>query len=67
MMLKLVIRMELDTAAFEDAGVDEVTRLLESVAARIPDPLAPTNGGLSLHDSNGNWVGEAVIMRTRDR
>lgn len=65
MGLRLTVKIELDNSAFEEFGVEEVTRLLESVASRIPDPLAPTNGGLSLHDANGNWVGEAVISRTR--
>lgn len=59
--MKLVIKIDLDSAAFEDDGVAEVTRLLESVASRIPDPLRDTNGALNLHDINGNHVGTAEI------
>ena len=65
--MKLVIEMELDNAAFEEAGAEEVRRILESVASRIPDTLHQTNVTLSLHDANGNWVGNAEITdRTED-
>ena len=59
--MKLVIKIDLDNAAFEDDGVAEVTRILESVASRLPDPLMDTNGALNLHDVNGNHVGTAEI------
>lgn len=60
--MKLIIELALDNAAFEEGGADEVRRILESVASRIPDPLDQTGGTLSLHDANGNWVGTAEII-----
>jgi hypothetical protein len=64
-MLVLNVRIELDNAAFEDGGAEEVARILASVGERIPDPLQETNGAMSLHDANGNWCGEAKIVRAR--
>lgn len=64
-MLVLTVRVELDNAAFEDGGADEVGRILEGIASRIPDPIAATNGELSLHDAYGNWCGSAVIKSER--
>ena len=62
--MKLVVKIELDNDAFQGpGGVDEVARLLQSVGERVPDPLRLTNGAINLHDLNGNWVGEAVIIR----
>lgn len=60
--MRLTIIIDLDNAAFEDAGAEEVARILASVAERIPDPLDETRGGpLSLHDANGNYCGTAEI------
>jgi hypothetical protein len=61
--MKLVIEIELDNAVFEDGGTDEVGRLLNDLPTRLPEPLEMTNGDLSLHDANGNWVGYAKITR----
>ncbi len=60
--MKLVIEISLDNAAFEDGGVEEVTRILANIAERLPDPLRDTNGALSIHDYNGNHVGTAEIL-----
>lgn len=60
--MKLIIEMSLDNAAFEEAGAEEVRRILDSVASRIPDPLDQTGSPLSLHDANGNHVGTAEII-----
>lgn len=60
--MKLILSMDLDNAAFEDGGAEEVGRILSSVAERIPDPLGPTSGKLSMHDANGNYCGEVVIV-----
>lgn len=57
--MKLTITLNLDNAAFEDGGADEVGRILASVASRIPDPLQAA--ALILHDANGNRCGEAAI------
>jgi len=59
--MRLTIELDLNNAAFEDGGAEEVARILESVASRIPDPLKETNGDLSLHDYNGNYCGSARI------
>lgn len=59
--MELVIRMDLDSAAFEDGQSEEIGRILASIAERIPEPLRETNGALSLHDSNGNYCGSAEI------
>ena len=59
--MKLVIEIELDNAAFEEGGTEEVARILESLASRLPEPLRDTNGELSAHDFNGNRVGFARI------
>jgi hypothetical protein len=62
--MKLVISIDLGNAAFEEGGAEEVGRILASVAERIPDPLRPSDK-LSLHDANGNYCGEAVIIAGR--
>jgi hypothetical protein len=59
--MKLVIKIDLDNAAFEDYGAEEVGRILASIAERIPDPLRLSER-LSLHDANGNYCGEAEIV-----
>lgn len=59
--MRLDIEIELNNAVFEDDGVAEVARLLEYIASVIPDPLAPTNSDLLLHDRNGNYCGFARI------
>lgn len=59
--MKLTITVELDNAAFEDGGAEEVGRILADVASRIPDPLDQTGGQLMLHDANGNYCGTAEI------
>lgn len=65
--MELVIRIQLDGAAFEDYGVEELARILESVSGRVPDPLRLTDGGaLSCHDANGNHCGTAEIIDDRD-
>lgn len=60
--MRLNITIELDNAAFEDGGPDEVARILADLASRLPDPLDQTGGALSLHDANGNHVGTAEIV-----
>lgn len=59
--MTLTIKLDLDNAAFQDGGAEEVARILADVASRIPDPLDQTGGELSLHDFNGNHVGFARI------
>lgn len=58
MLLTIVI--DLDNAAFEDFGADEVGRILTDISERIPDPLSLSEE-LLLHDANGNLVGTAQI------
>ena len=59
--MTLFIEIELDNAAFEDGGCEEVSRILNGIGERLPDPLTTTNGDYSLHDANGNYVGFAAI------
>lgn len=59
--MKLVIKMDLDNAAFEECGYEEVQRILEDLCNRLPDTLRSTNGDIVLHDINGNCVGTARI------
>ena len=59
--MKLVIEMELDSAAFEEGGTDEVAKILAQLATRLPEPLDQTGGALNLHDFNGNHIGTAEI------
>ena len=65
MTMKLTITMELDNSIFLEDGANEVARILASVGERIPDPLRPTDR-LSLHDANGNHVGQAEIVESSD-
>lgn len=60
--MKLTIELELGNAAFVDGGTEEVRRILDGLCDRLPEPLSETNGELSLHDLNGNWVGKARIQ-----
>jgi len=59
--MTLKIKIDLDNAAFEDGGTEEVQRILDDLCSRLPEPLADTNGDLNLHDINGNHVGTARI------
>ncbi len=59
--MQLTITIDLDNAAFEDGGAEEVARILANIAERLPEPLRPTNGAYNLHDANGNHCGTAEI------
>jgi hypothetical protein len=59
--MKLTIEIDLDNAAFEDEGVDEIDRILGDIASRLPMPLRSTDGKLNLHDLNGHHCGTAEI------
>lgn len=61
--MKLKVEIELTNDRFQEPedGVEEVARILQDVASRLPDPLSVTGGELILHDTNGNWVGYARI------
>jgi hypothetical protein len=60
--MKLVIEIELDNAAFQDGGTEEVQRILDDLLSRLPEPLDGTGGDLVLHDINGNYAGKARIQ-----
>lgn len=59
--MELVIKIDLDNAAFADGGTAELQRVLDSLYGRLPDPITPTHGDLNLYDINGNHVGTARI------
>ena len=52
--MTLTIEIDLDNAIFEDAGAEEVKRILIDVASRIPDPPTRTLDRCSIHEANGN-------------
>jgi hypothetical protein len=59
--MKIKIEIDLDNDAFQDDdGPDELARILQDLAQRLPCPLA-TSGPFNLHDMNGNHVGKARI------
>lgn len=60
--MKLVIEMDLDNAAFDEGGVDEVASVLANAAQRLPHPLTTTDSPIKLRDTNGNHVGTARIV-----
>lgn len=59
--MKLIIKIELDNAAFEDGGTEEINRILQDLCDRLSEPLGTTPSAINLHDINGNWVGDARI------
>ena len=59
--MKLKIEIELDNSAFEEPG--EIERILECLGSRLPSTACETQGEISAHDCNGNWVGYAKIIR----
>lgn len=59
--MKLTITLDLDNAAFENYGFEEVRRILDDLCDRLPEPLEYTCGNIHLVDSNGNHVGTAII------
>lgn len=57
--MKLVIEINMDNAAFEEAcGWPEVNRLLEEVMGKLEFGAGES---LTLHDINGNTVGMAEV------
>jgi hypothetical protein len=60
--MKLTIELTMDNAAFVDGGTEEVRRVLDGLCDRLPEPLDDTNGDITLHDLNGNWIGKARIQ-----
>lgn len=61
--MKLLIEINLDNDAFAEDASEEVRRLLDRVADRIPTPPERTRGGIILIDANGNYCGHAAIKR----
>lgn len=59
--MKLTIEIALDNAALVDGGTNELELLLMELCERLPEPFTETREALSIHDSNGNYVGEARI------
>lgn len=61
--MKLVITIEMDNAAFEDANGFEVARILTKLAREVKDHQLETNDTYGLMDDNGNTVGKAEVKR----
>jgi len=63
--MKLVITINMDNAAFEDAG-SEAARILRELAFELESCAELSNGtNVSLHDANGNKVGMAEVKGRR--
>jgi len=58
--MTLTITMDLDNAAFEDGGVEEVARILKKIVTKLPHELGPVDN-FKLMDGNGNTVARAEI------
>lgn len=56
--MKLQINIEIGNAAFDDAPMSEVARILRDYATRIENDGDPCR---TLHDINGNSVGTAEL------
>ena len=63
--MNLCIKIELNNAAFEEPG--ELERILTDLGSRLPEcaPFPEDSQAYSLHDANGNWVGEAKFTRCK--
>ena len=60
--MKLEITMNLNNAAFEDNGADEIRRILRDYSRSLSDNLQDERwGNKPLVDSNGNHCGTAEI------
>ncbi len=59
--MRLTITMDLDNAAFEDGGGQEITRILTDLCRKLPDEIC--EGNRALFDINGNRVGTAEIVQ----
>jgi len=58
--MQLTISIDCSNPVFE-LDPEELPRILHDLAERVPQPVAPTNGALNIHDANGNHVGLASI------
>ena len=60
--MELTVTIQMDNAAFDDHPQVEVAAILRDLTARVEAyaHLAP-GVDLSLYDSNGNWVGNAIV------
>lgn len=45
-----------------DNGVDEVVRILHTLADRIDRAGTTSDTPLTVLDVNGNWIGEALVV-----
>lgn len=59
--MELVIKINMDGAAFEENAAEELTTILTNVAAHYWRLRWEYDNGMLLRDSNGNTVGQAVI------
>lgn len=64
-MVLTITLTDLDNDAFEGDFPGELERILVGLCSRVPETPRDTEGELSLHDANGNYVGSARIINTR--
>jgi len=57
--MKLTIEIDLDNAAFAEDRAEELARILNLLAYRLPD--RPQSAPINLYDVNGNNVGHAEL------
>lgn len=60
--MKLTIELDLNNAAFVDHGIEEVSRLLQDICDRLPDPLTETQGRYQVHDRNAEHAGTFSVQ-----
>ena len=59
--MELVININIDNAAFCDIPEQEISRILEEYTQRIQ--REGVNDKINLYDINGNYVGQAKVIK----
>jgi hypothetical protein len=66
--MKLVIKIEMDNAAFEEDPAREAARILEGLASRIRGSGDPVVGDVVYYnDISGNKVAKAMVVETSEQ
>ena len=61
--MKLVIKVTMDNATFDDYPAGEASRILQEFSRTIRDHAFEPGDSYKLMDYNGNTVGEARVTR----
>jgi hypothetical protein len=65
-MLTFALTLECENAAFENDPSAEVARILRKLADTLDTDTLREGRICRLHDSNGNFVGKAVLASAED-